>query len=197
MLRVGFVLRRGWMNSIKDRLLPIISILIAIWVIEIVNLFLGHGLTSWGILPRSASGLIGVPLAPFIHGSVWHAVSNTIPLAILGGLVLAGGKARFWSVTIGVIVISGILVWVFARGAYHVGASGLVFGYFGALLAAAYFERSIMAVGIAVITVALYGGLIWGVLPTRSYISFEGHLFGLVAGVAITWLSARRDVRTS
>ncbi len=185
------------MNSIKDRLLPIISILIAIWVIEIVNLFLGHGLTSWGILPRSASGLIGVPLAPFIHGSVWHAVSNTIPLAILGGLVLAGGRARFWSVTIGVIVISGILVWVFARGAYHVGASGLVFGYFGALLAAAYFERSIMAVGIAVITVALYGGLIWCVLPTRSHISFEGHLFGLAAGVAIAWLSARRDVRTS
>ncbi len=111
--------------------------------------------------------------------------------------MLAGGKARFWSVTIGVIVISGILVWIFARGAHHVGASGLVFGYFGALLAAAYFERSIMAVGIAVITVALYGGLVWGILPTRSYISFEGHLFGLIAGVVITWISARREVRKS
>ena len=185
------------MSSIKDRLVPLVSLLIAIWMIEIVNIFLGHGLASWGILPRSISGLIGIPLAPFIHGSIWHAISNTIPLAILGGLVLAGGKARFWSVTIGVIVISGILVWIFARGAHHVGASGLVFGYFGALLAAAYFERSIMAVGIAVITVALYGGLIWGILPTRSYISFEGHLFGLIAGVVITWISARREVRKS
>ena len=75
--------------------------------------------------------------------------------------------------------------------AYHIGASGLVFGYFGILLARAVFERSFLSFAIAAITIALYGGLIWGVLPTRSYISFEAHLFGLIAGVAVAWLERK------
>ncbi len=173
------------------RFRPIIVLLAVIWGVEAVNLILGHGLASWGILPRSLTGLIGIPLAPFIHGSLLHAVSNTVPLVILGGLVLTAGRGRFWEATILIVLLSGALVWVFARGAYHIGASGLVFGYFGILLARAVFERSIISFAIAALTIALYGGLIWGVLPTRSYISFEAHLFGLIAGVAVAWLERR------
>ncbi len=173
------------------RFRPLIFLLAVIWGVEAVNLIMGHGLASWGILPRSISGLIGIPLAPFIHGSLVHAVSNTVPLIVLGGLTLTAGRGRFWEATILIVLLSGALVWVFARDAYHIGASGLVFGYFGILMARAVFERGIVSFAIALITVALYGGLIWGVLPSRSHISFEAHLFGLIAGIAVAWLERR------
>lgn len=176
------------MEFIKGRFQPIVAILAAVWIVEVVNFLLGHRLTSWGIFPRSFGGLIGIPLAPFIHASFWHAVSNTIPLAILGALTIAAGRSRFWAVTLGVIIFSGVGVWLFARSAHHVGASGLVFGYFGAILATAVFKRTILSIVIAIVTITLYGGILWGILPTRSYISFEGHLFGLIAGIAVAWL---------
>jgi membrane associated rhomboid family serine protease len=176
------------MAFIKEKFLPIITLVVVIWVVEIVNFLLGHGLTSWGILPRQMSGLIGIPLAPIIHAGFWHTISNTIPLLILGGLTLMGDRSRFWANSVGVVLLSGILVWLFARGAYHVGASGLVFGYFGMLLARAYFQRSLVSITLAAITIGLYGGILWGLLPLRSYISFEGHLFGLISGIAVAWL---------
>ena len=117
--------------------------------------------------------------------------TSAAPLLLLGALTLAGGKRRFWETTLGVTLLSGALVWLFARDAYHVGASGLVFGYFGAILARAVMERSISALAIAIGTVMTYGGLIWGVLPLRSYVSFESHLFGLIAGTLVVSLDEK------
>jgi len=183
---------------IANRFHPIIVLVALVWIVEVVNLLLGHRLVSFGILPRSFTGLIGIPLSPMLHGGIWHAVSNTVPLLILGSLTLAGGKRMFWETTIGVTFLSGLLVWIFARGAYHVGASGLVFGYFGAILARAGIERSMAAIAIAIITVMTYGGLMWGIFPLRSYVSFESHLFGLIAGFAVGWLNRRlRGSQTS
>jgi membrane associated rhomboid family serine protease len=180
------------MRKLAKTFMPILTLLAIIWTVEIVNLFTGHQLTSWGILPRSFSGITGIPLSPFIHANLWHAISNTIPLLILGGLTLLSGRRHFWATTIAIILLSGILVWLFARGSYHVGASGLVFGYFGALLTRAVVERSLSSILIAVVTIFLYGGIIWGILPLRSYISFEGHFFGLVAGLSFTWFNLKR-----
>lgn len=174
---------------IAKKFQPILILVALIWIVEVVNLFLGHRLVSLGILPRNFSGLIGIPLAPILHNGIWHTVSNTIPMVILGALTLSGGKKIFWGTTVSVTLMSGLLVWIFARDAYHVGSSGLVFGYFGAILARAYIERGITAIAIAIVTVMTYGGLIWGVLPLRSYVSFESHLFGLISGVAIIWLN--------
>ena len=179
------------MQFIKEKFQPIIILVVVIWAVEIVNFFFGHGLTNWGILPRSITGLIGIPLAPFIHGGFWHTVSNTIPILILGGLTLVSSEKRFWSSTIGAIVLTGILVWLFARSSYHVGASGLVFAYFGILMGRAFFERSFIAVFVAGVTVILYGGMLWGILPLRSFVSFESHLLGLIAGVVVVWLENR------
>jgi len=179
------------MQFIKQKFQPIIMLVIVIWIVEVVNILLGHSLASWGILPRSFSGLIGIPLAPFIHAGFWHTVSNTIPLLILGGLTLASGQKRFWSSTIGAILLTGILVWLFARSSYHVGASGLVFAYFGILMGRALIERSVVSILVAVVTIVLYGGMLWGVLPIRSFVSFESHLFGLIAGVVVVWLDNR------
>ncbi len=179
------------MHMIAARFRPIIVLVTLIWVVEAVNFFLGHGLVSWGILPRSFGGLIGIPLAPMLHGGFWHAVSNTIPLLFLGALTLAKGKRMFWETTVSVILLSGVLVWLFARESYHVGASGLVFGYFGAILARAVIERSLTSMAIGIITVMAYGALIWGILPLRSQVSFESHLFGLIAGIFVVWLDVK------
>lgn len=167
---------------------PVFILIILIWVVEAVNFALGHTLGTWGILPRHLGGLIGIPLAPFIHGGIWHAISNTIPLLILGFLVLLGNRRLFWETTVNVTILSGLLVWFFAREAYHVGASGLVFGFFGVIMGRAYYERSAMAIVIALATALIYGGLVWGVLPLRSHVSFESHLFGLIAGFVVVWL---------
>jgi membrane associated rhomboid family serine protease len=179
------------MKFLKVKLRPLFGLVAVIWIVEIVNFSLSHRLTVWGILPRNLSGLIGIPLAPFIHAGFWHAVSNTIPLIILGGLTITAGSKRFWTLTVGIALLSGIFVWLFARDAYHVGASGLVFGYFGALLARAAIERTILSIIIAFVSITMYGGLLWGVLPIWGHYSFEGHLFGLLAGIAVVWLDRR------
>jgi len=170
---------------------PVLTLVAIIWIVEIVNFLLGHSLTTYGVLPRSSNGLIGIFLSPFIHAGFWHAVSNTVPLLILGGLTLAADKARFLMTTVVIILLSGTLVWLFARNSYHVGASGLVFGYFGALTTQAIIERSLKSVVLATITITLYGGLLWGILPLRSYISFEGHFFGLIAGIVYIWIISK------
>ena len=171
-----------------NRFQPVLILVAVIWVVEVMNLLLGYRLVSWGILPRNFSGLIGIPLAPMLHSGFWHTVSNTVPLFILGALTLAGGKRMFWETTVYVTLLSGALVWLFGREAYHVGASGLVFGYFGVILARAYMERSIIAIAIAIVTVMAYGGLFWSILPLRSQVSVESHLFGLIAGFVVVWL---------
>ena len=178
-------------NAMAERLQPVLVLVGVIWAVEIVNLLTGHVLVSWGILPRSLSGLIGIPLAPLIHGGLWHTLSNTVPLALLGTLTLASGRNRFWQTTIAIALLSGALVWLFARDAYHVGASSLVFGYFAAILARAFTERSLSSMAIAFATLVIYGGLLWGLLPLRNHISFEGHLFGFVAGIAVVWIGRR------
>ena len=178
---------------IAKRFQPIVIIVVLLWAVELLNMFMGHRMVSWGIVPRTLSGLIGIPLAPILHGGIWHAISNTIPLILLGSLTLLGGKGRFWETTIYITLLTGLLVWLFARDAFHVGASGLVFGYFGVLLARAAIARSITSIFIGLVTVMFYGGLIWGILPMRSHVSFESHLFGLIAGILIVWFEAKFD----
>ncbi len=180
-------------QMIAKKFQPIVIIVVLLWAVELLNIFMGHRLVSWGIVPRTLSGLIGIPLAPILHGGIWHAISNTIPLILLGSLTLLGGKGRFWETTIYITLLTGLLVWLFARDAHHVGASGLVFGYFGVILARAAIERSFTSIFLGLVTVMFYGGLIWGILPMRSHVSFESHLFGLIAGVLIVWLEAKLD----
>lgn len=155
----------------------------AIWFVSVVNILMGSPLNQYGIRPRSISGLPGVILWPFLHGGFWHLISNTVPLLVLGGFVLVRSQRLFFQVTIFCVLGGGVGVWLFGRGSTHIGASGLVFGYFGYIVAHGYYERSARSVLIAVAVTFFYGGMIWGVLPTNPYISWEGHLFGMLAGV--------------
>ena len=160
-----------------------------IWTVELINFSMGHRLSDWGILPRTLKGLKGIPLSPFLHASLIHIMMNTIPLAVLGGFVILNGRQLFFEISIIIILVSGTALWLFGRSSYHVGASGLIFGYFGYLVLRAWYDRSLKSFIIAFVTVSLYGGIIWGLLPTFSRISWEGHLFGLLAG----FLAARLE----
>ena len=174
---------------IKKNLYWILGFVALIWTVELINFSMGHRLSDWGILPRTLKGLKGIPLSPFLHASLIHIMMNTIPLAVLGGFVILNGRQLFFEISIIIILVSGTALWLFGRSSYHVGASGLIFGYFGYLVLRAWYDRSLKSFIIAFVTVSLYGGIIWGLLPTFSRISWEGHLFGLLAG----FLAARLE----
>ncbi|MFK7943252.1 MAG: rhomboid family intramembrane serine protease [Paracoccaceae bacterium] len=173
---------------------PILLLIAAIWIVEGVNQLLGHRLNQWfGLLPRSIPGLVGVPTMPLLHGGFGHAAANTLPLLILGSIGLAVAPKRFWGATALIILVSGLAVWVLARPAIVVGASGLIFGWFGFVLMLAITERSMRALAGAVVVIVIYGGMVWGVFPTQTgNISWEAHLFGALAGALVARMLRER-----
>jgi membrane associated rhomboid family serine protease len=164
----------------------ILATLIAIfWIVVIVNQIVFRGrLNAFGILPHNVVGLRGLLFAPFLHGGFYHVAANTLPFIVLGWFVMIRSINDFYFVSFMSAFIGGLGTWLVGNpNSVHIGASVVVFGYFGYLLFRGYFERSFVAIAISVAIAVTYGGLIWGVLPTRSYISWEGHLFGFIGGI--------------
>ena len=174
------------------RFTPIIALTALCWLVFMLNNLLLHGdLSQHGIIPRYLGGLSGIIWSPFLHASYKHLAANTLPLLILGGIVCARGKGEFVLVTVGGILLGGILTWLFARNACHIGASGLIFCYFGYVASLAWFNRTFGTLCLSVICILGYGGMIKGILPTMAGISWEGHLAGLVAGVVLGSLMSK------
>ena len=156
-----------------------------LWLVAIVNTISDLDLERFGILPRNVTSLRGIPLHVFLHGGFTHLISNTGPLLVLGGLTSLRGKRTLFSATLFITVAGGSGVWLLGRSAVHIGASGLAFGYFGYLVARGFYERSLVSILVAVVVVFFYWGLIFGVLPAEGFVSWEGHLFGLIAGILL------------
>lgn len=176
-------------RTLFDRLRPLLVFLVLIWAVQAFNWLISQGLNPvLGLSPRSITGLIGIPFMPFLHGSWGHLIANSAPLAVLGGVGLLVAPQRFLTATAIIIVTSGIAVWVFARNGTVVGASGMIFGWFGYLVAAGILNRSASAILGAAIALVFYGGMIWSVLPQRPGVSWEAHLFGALAGAGTAWL---------
>ncbi len=170
---------------------------VAIWIIEIVDsVALGERLQRNGIQPRRFEGLDGILWQPFLHSDFGHVASNSVPLLALGGLVAVKGM-RYWSrVTLVTIVVGGSLTWALAGDGNHIGASGVVFGYLGAILGAAVFERRPRALAPALLVLGFYSSMLAGLVPQDS-ISWESHLFGLIAGIgASRWLAGPRQAHS-
>ena len=149
--------------------------------LQLLNMATGYSLIAFGLVPRTLQGLFGILASPFLHGSFAHLSANLIAFLILGTLVMLEGFNRFLSVSAIIIVLGGSLVWLFGFAGVHVGASGWVFGLWAYLLSRAWFHRSWRNLITAGVVALLYGGLILGFLP-RQGVSFEGHLFGALAG---------------
>ncbi|MEI6330551.1 MAG: rhomboid family intramembrane serine protease [Pseudanabaena sp. ELA645] len=176
----------------------LLGALVAIfWIVTFVNeIFLRGQLNTLGILPLNLVGLRGILFAPFLHGGFYHVAANTVPFIVLGWLVMLRNISDFYFVSIIAALVGGLGTWLIGEPrSVHIGASGVIFGYFGYLLFRGYFERSFVAIAISLIIAFTYGSLIWGVLPTRSYISWEGHLFGFIGGIiAAKLLSPSKSV---
>ena len=169
----------------------VLAIFVLLSVIELINLFTGRMLSQLGTIPRYVPGLKGIILGPFVHGSLQHYFSNIVPLCIFSYLLLHYGLKRYLQITLWIMLTTGLLVWLFARPATHIGVSGVIYGYFGYLVLAGFLSGKFKLIIISVLVAFFYGGLIWGVLPSSPFVSWESHLFGFIAGLAAAKLWAK------
>lgn len=177
------------LNGLRGRLWSLGVFVAALWAIQVLNWVSGYGLNSiFGLIPRQISGLDGVVGMPLLHGSFAHLVSNTPPLIVMGALLAATASRALFAVNAVIVFLGGGLVWLLGASAVHIGASGLVFGWFGFLVARGLLDRSFVTLGVALLVGVLYGSMIWGVLPNQPGVSWEAHLFGAVAGVVAAFM---------
>ncbi len=184
-------------QELKTQVAILGGLLALMWMIEILDQFvfqlgMRESLDIFGIIPRNPIGLRGILFAPFLHGSFAHLLGNSIPFLILGWLVMLRETSDFFWVSLVAGAVSGLGTWLFGSPGIHIGASGVIFGYLGYLLLRGYFERKVWSIAISLGVGCFYGSLLWGVLPTRYGISWEGHLFGFLGGALAAWLLAEK-----
>ena len=176
-------------RSLRSQVVTLGASVGALWITFVVNGVLGGALLRFGIVPRTADGLVGILVAPFLHANLNHLIANTIPFLIFGWLVMLRDRRHFLPVTLYSMLGSGLMAWSSgAPGSGHVGASGVIFGYLGFLLLSGWYARSFTSIIISVGVAVLWGGTVMQVLPGTPGISWQGHLGGLIGGV----LAARR-----
>lgn len=164
------------------------NLLLVLWSINLINWFiLGSRLNLLGLYPRSVHGVVGIICAPFLHANFNHLFFNTIPLFVLGMFILGLGQNVFIAVSIMIALLQGILVWLFGRKYLHIGASGVISGYFGFVLGLAYFYPTVITLVLALVAVYYFGSIIAGVLPMDEKVSWESHLAGLLSGVFVMY----------
>jgi membrane associated rhomboid family serine protease len=167
------------------------------WIVEVVDQVAGGRLDRNGIEPRELDGLDGVVFAPFLHGGFDHLIGNTIPFLLLGLAIALGGALRVVAVTVLVALVGGLGTWLVAPAdTVHIGASGIVFGYAGYLVARGVFSRSIGQIVLGVAVLAVWGTTLLRGLVPEDGISWQGHLFGAAGGVLAARLLHRRAQRS-
>lgn len=164
-----------------------------LWTIKLGESMLGVSLSHLGVYPQKTTGLFGIVAAPLIHGSWQHIISNTLPILLLGSMLIYGyPKSRWWVLVI-VWIASGIGVWFFARPSFHIGASGLSHGVFFFLFTAGLLRRDKRSSVLLMVAFFMYGTMIWTIFPQEPGISFESHFFGAVSGVVCALALSHRD----
>ena len=185
------------MNSVKSEdsfqyhtgivAFPLVFVLL-IWIVYWIEIKFGINLNFLGVYPRNITGLIGVIGSPFIHSSISHLYSNTIPLFVLSMALFYFYKPIAWKVIVYGIVFSGLLTWFIGRPAYHIGASGLIYLLVSFIFFKGIFTKHYRLVALSLLIVFLYGSMIWYALPVKEGISWEGHLSGLLVGLLFAFV---------
>ncbi|MGA5135644.1 rhomboid family intramembrane serine protease [Streptomyces azureus] len=189
----------GWSRG--DRAMAAGKLMLAwialLWLLEVVDVLSGHALDGLGVTPRTPSELVDVVPSAFIHFGFAHLAANTVPLLVLGFLAALAGLRRFLLVCALIVLVDGLGVWLIAPAHTNTaGASGLIFGLFGFLLVSGFVERRPWGVLVGILIAAIWGGsILAGLAPTQTGVSWQGHLLGLLAGVAAAFVFRRRAAR--
>jgi membrane associated rhomboid family serine protease len=180
-------------HTIREEITGVLVFIGVIWLVFVLDWVVPLDFNHYGLTPRTAGGLVGIVTSPFLHLNLQHIVSNTVPLTILL-ILLAGSQARSWQIVIAVVLVGGGLLWLIGRPGTHVGASGLVFGLVAFLIISGLLERRLLAILVALVVGFLYGGtLLAGVVPRiGSNVSWDGHLYGALAGGLVAYLLTRK-----
>lgn len=181
--------RPGRFDDSRDGFALVATALAFMWIVEILDQLADLDLDRHGIVPRETSGLDGVLWAPFLHGGFGHLIGNTVPFLVLGAGIALSGAMRVVAVTAIVALVGGLGTWLVApENTVHIGASGLVFGFAGFLVARGYYTRKLLHIAAAVAVVVVYGfTLLRGLVPEEG-VSWQGHFFGAVGGVVAAWV---------
>jgi membrane associated rhomboid family serine protease len=189
----------GGRVGLSGAVIAIGGLLLVMWVLEGIDQASGHALDPYGIRPQTDEGLVGIFLAPWLHGGWAHLISNSMPFLVLGTLVLLDGWRRWAWATSTIVVVSGLAIWLLSPpGSITLGASGIVFGWLTYLLVRGFYSGRLGQIAIGAAVLLVYGGILWGVLPGEVGVSWQGHLGGAVGGVlAARWLHGRSRGRST
>ncbi len=160
-----------------------ILFLLFIWVVFWAELRFGLDLKSYGIYPRTTSGLVGIFSSVFIHGSLSHLYHNSLPLFVLSMALFYFYRPLAWRLIFWGIILSGLFIWCIGKSAYHIGASGLVYVLMSFLLFKGLLSKHYRLIALSLAVVFLYGGMLWYIFPVKEKMSWEGHLSGFVLGL--------------
>ena len=175
--------------ALQKNLYFTLMIIAVLFGIHIFNFLCGYRLNYFGIYPRKIHGIPGIISTPLLHANFNHLFFNCIPLFVMVSFVLLDGMTTFISVTIIVTVLGGAATWLFGRRGVHVGASGLIMGYWSYLLIEAYQHPTVLSIALGIVCIYYFGSMILNVFPTRARSSWEAHLFGFLAGLAASYIS--------
>ena len=169
-----------------------VLLVILIWIVFGLEQLYGISFVKWGVLPRKTEGLPGIVTSIFVHGDLNHIASNTIPLLVLGAMLFYFYKKIAKASFLWIWLISGLWLWIGGRNnatfpQYHIGASTLIYGLAGFLFFSGVFRKHLRLMVVSALVVFLYGSLVWGIFPYEEHISWEGHLFGILAGILVAF----------
>ncbi len=169
-----------------------ITIACIFWLIEIME-YLGEvNIHNLGIYPRELKGLPGIVFSPFLHGDFKHLLNNTPSFVVLSTAIIAFYPKNAIRIMTFIYLFTGVGVWLFARPAYHIGASGLVYGFASFLFFHGLFRRDVRSLGISLAVAFLFNGMLYGIFPVETGVSWESHVIGAICGVAVAF--AYRDL---
>ena len=179
----------SWIDQLMDlvrqsqQVFPMTLLILAVLIaLQILNSLVGYRLNIFGIWPRQWRGLPGIVCSPLLHGNYDHLFFNAVPLLFLLTLMQLFGWLLFVKVSVFIMLVSGMAVWAMGRPGIHVGASGVLMGYWGFLLVQVYCQPSVVGVIVAALCLYYVGSLWLNLLPSGKQTSWEGHVFGCVAG---------------
>ena len=175
-------------NQTRSNLTLLSLILLIPWIMFVITHFISNRFLLLGIQPRHIRGIPGILFAPLLHSNFNHLFFNSLPLIVLSNFILIDGLKYFLIVTLIITLMSGLAIWCFAKPGLYIGASALITGYWGFLISNIYQNGTLTTIVLGLLSLYYFSGIFLGIFPSQKGVSWQGHLFGLLAGLATSYL---------